>query len=93
MREELADAQCAVGLGYSESKWVCEHLLDAASTANPGLKTTVVRVAQMCGTSGVSGASVSGCWNTKEWVPALLKSSIELGCLPLIENVRTSSPF
>lgn len=92
MQEELADAQSAVGLGYSESKWVCEHLLGAASSASPGLKTTVVRVAQMCGTSGVDGASALGCWNTKEWVPALLKSSVQLGCLPLIENVRTHTP-
>lgn len=93
MKEELADARCAVGMGYPESKWVCENMLSAASSANPGLKTTVVRVAQLCGTSGIIGASARGCWNTKEWVPALVKASVQLGCIPLIDNVRTPLYF
>lgn len=77
MQEELADAQCAVGAGYPESKWVCENILNAASFVEPALKTTVVRVAQMCGMSGIGG--IPGCWNTKEWVPALFKASVQLG--------------
>lgn len=95
MDEELADARCAVGSGYPESKWVCENILSAASRPieNSGLKTTVIRVAQMCGMSGISGASASGCWNTKEWVPALFKASVQLGCVPLINNVRIKLLF
>lgn len=75
VKEGLADARCAVGMGYPESKWVCGNMLSAASSANPGLKTTVVRVAQLCGTSGIIGASASGCWNTKEWVHDSMRSS------------------
>lgn len=80
VEENFVDAQSALGSGYSESKWVCESILGAASK-NTSLKPVVVRVGQL------SGMSTSGCWNTKEWVPALFKSSIQLGCLPLIENV------
>lgn len=93
MKDELAETRCAVGMGYSESKWVCENMLEAASSGNPGLKTTVVRVFQLCRTNGMSGALASGCWNTKEWVPVLFKASVHLGCIPLIDNVRTPLLF
>lgn len=84
VKEDFVDAHSALGSGYSESKWVCESILSAASRST-SLKPVVVRVGQL------SGISTSGCWNTKEWVPALVKSSVHIGCLPLIENVRVSS--
>lgn len=77
------DAQCALASGYPESKWVCENMLGRAAEG-AGLPSIVVRVGQLCGMSGTG----SGRWNTKEWVPALVKSSIQLGCLPHIDNVR-----
>lgn len=80
MKEDFVDAGSALGSGYSESKWVCESILNTAS-ASTRLKPVVVRVGQL------SGISTSGFWNIKEWVPAMLKSSIELGCLPLVDNV------
>jgi thioester reductase-like protein len=40
----------------------------------------VVRVGQISG--GVNGA-----WNTSDWVPAIIKSSVTLGCLPGINGV------
>lgn len=84
VKEDFVDARSALGSGYSESKWVCESILSAASRST-SLKPVVVRVGQL------SGTSTSGCWNTKEWVPALVKSSVHIGCLPLIENVRIPS--
>lgn len=41
-----------------------------------------MRVGQITG-------SKSGAWNPAEWFPALVKSSIYLGCIPEMENVRT----
>ena len=40
------------------------------------MRTTVVRVGQLC------GDSVSGGWNEKEWVPALLRGAQVLGAFP-----------
>lgn len=77
------DAQCALASGYPESNWVCENMLGRAAEG-AGLPSIVVRVGQLCGMSGTG----FGRWNTKEWVPALVKSSIQLGCLPHIDNVR-----
>lgn len=80
VKEDFVDAQSALGSGYSESKWVCESILSAASSST-SLMPIIIRVGQL------SGVSTSGFWNAKEWVPALFKSSIQLGCLPVIDNV------
>lgn len=79
--EYLAEPDSALGLGYSESKWVSEHILRTASSQQTALSTTVMRCGQMTG--GPSGA-----WNTHEWFPSLLKSSIKMGKIPAIEGVR-----
>ncbi|KAH8110860.1 acetyl-CoA synthetase-like protein [Phellopilus nigrolimitatus] len=72
--EPLATPDTAIGTGYAESKWVSEHIIQIASEKTP-LSATVVRCGQMTG--GPSGA-----WNTHEWFPSLIKSSIALGMLP-----------
>ncbi|KAH8110846.1 acetyl-CoA synthetase-like protein [Phellopilus nigrolimitatus] len=72
--EPLATPDTAIGTGYAESKWVSEHILQVATEKTP-LSATVVRCGQMTG--GPSGA-----WNTHEWFPSLIKSSIALGMLP-----------
>lgn len=71
----------AAGSGYSESKWVTEHLFSLA-TEKTGLQTTSVRVGQ------VSGDQRLGGWNTTEWVAALVRASQRLGCIPVKEEVR-----
>jgi thioester reductase-like protein len=79
VEEKPLDAHVAAGTGYSESKWVSETILSIASK-EAGIPTTAVRVGQMTG-------SASGSWNAQEWVPSLLKSSIYLGCIPLLDKV------
>ena len=83
--EELVDASVAVGMGYGESKWVCEQLLGRASEAVSAVGTSfraiAVRLGQITGTSG------NGAWNTAEYVPAMLKSSQYLGCVPDLSGV------
>ncbi|KAF8488261.1 acetyl-CoA synthetase-like protein [Gautieria morchelliformis] len=66
----------AVGTGYSESKWVTERILEAASQKTT-MRTTVVRIGQL------SGSSKNGAWNLKEWVPAIMRGGQILGCVPL----------
>ncbi|KAI5119730.1 hypothetical protein M0805_008660 [Coniferiporia weirii] len=75
IKEEIVEAVSAVGAGYSESKWVCEELLSVASRKTP-LEPIIVRIGQL------SGMSTNGCWNTREWMPAMFKSSMTIGCLP-----------
>ncbi|KAI5121945.1 hypothetical protein M0805_002017 [Coniferiporia weirii] len=81
--EHLARPDSALGTGYAESKWVSEQILQKASASTP-LSTTVVRCGQMTG--GPSGA-----WNDHEWFPSLIKSSIALGKVPIMEGFQTVS--
>ena len=81
IKEELVSADIAVGTGYSESKWVSEQLLALVSRETP-LRTISLRCGQIAG-------SRNGAWNVQEWVHSLIKSSIHLGCLPLLPEVRS----
>jgi thioester reductase-like protein len=78
--EEHVEPQTVLGFGYGESKWVAETLLKRASEAT-GIETIVVRVGQL------SGDSVNGGWTTKEWFPALIRSSQSVGCIPIRTEV------
>lgn len=81
----LSDPAVAVGQGYSESKWVAEQILYSAEESM-NLKPVVVRVGQIAG--GINGA-----WNTSDWVPSIVKSSVALKCLPLMKGVCSTSVF
>lgn len=74
LSETHVGSATALGSGYTESKWVAEEILAKTSESTP-LKTTTVRVGQLCG--GINGA-----WNSHEWVPALVQSAKFLGCIP-----------
>ncbi|KAH0586648.1 hypothetical protein H2248_007864 [Termitomyces sp. 'cryptogamus'] len=76
--ESILDAYSAAGLGYSESKWVAEHILELAASA-ARLKVTIIRAGQL------SGAD-NGCWKVTEWFPTLVRSSRLIGCLPSIDE-------
>ncbi|KAJ7909506.1 male sterility protein-domain-containing protein [Mycena leptocephala] len=74
----ISDPRISVGLGYTESKWVAEMLLEIA-VKKTVLSPIIVRVGQL------SGAE-NGAWSAKEWFPALLRSSQLLGHLPTISG-------
>ncbi|KAI5116179.1 hypothetical protein M0805_002877 [Coniferiporia weirii] len=76
--EPLEQPDCALGMGYAESKWVSEQILEKASTMTP-LSTTIVRCGQMTG-------GPSGTWNSHEWFPSLMKSSVSLGKAPNVNG-------
>ena len=82
-------ASFALNSGYTESKWVCEALLRRtsadASAAGARLRAVAMRLGQ------ITGASRSGAWSTAEHVPALVKSSAYIGCLPDFDAVRRPS--
>ncbi|KAL8734972.1 MAG: hypothetical protein Q9181_002995 [Wetmoreana brouardii] len=74
--EFIADHSAAQPLGYSESKNVAEHILHSAfQRAN--VSSTILRVGQIAGP-----LTAKGKWNEDEWVPALIRSSKSLRCLP-----------
>ena len=79
--EEGVEASSAIGMGYTESKWIAEEiLLRVSEQAN--IRTTSVRLGQVCGDQ-------LGHWNEKEWFPALVKTAQFQRCLPDIEGVST----
>ncbi|TBU23410.1 acetyl-CoA synthetase-like protein [Dichomitus squalens] len=70
----LDDPASAFGTGYSESKWVTEHVLQNV-TERTGVHTVVMRLGQVAGDR-------KGYWNEREWFPSLVKSALFQKCLP-----------
>ncbi|KAJ3555779.1 hypothetical protein NM688_g2383 [Phlebia brevispora] len=81
----LAAPEVAAVNGYAASKYVAEQLLAKASTN--GLVATSLRVGQVC------GSKATGAWNTTDWVPILVKSSLSVGCLPALEGSASWVPM
>ncbi|GJJ12703.1 putative NRPS-like protein biosynthetic cluster [Clathrus columnatus] len=71
--------------GYSESKWICEQILETASKET-SLEPVIVRVGQICG-------GINGNWNAREWFPALVKVSLVLKALPEREGLVSFIPL
>lgn len=83
MGETFSDASLALGSGYSESKWVAESVLQSAASQTP-LRPIVLRIGQISG-------GINGCWNPMEWLPAMILSAKNVGCLP--DSVQVSNCF
>lgn len=69
-------------IGYAESKYVAERLIEAHSSS-AGFISSVMRVGQIAGPV----LSTAGVWGLREWFPSLLASSKYLGVLP--ESLRS----
>lgn len=63
--------------GYARSKFLSELLCNTA-VESLGIPAVVVRLGQVAGAVRRSG----GRWNENEWLPTLIISSRDLGCLP-----------
>lgn len=61
-------------LGYSETKWVAEKLVDAARQR--GLRTAIYRPGD------ITGTQKDGIWNLGDLVSRSLVGCIQLGCVP-----------
>ncbi len=73
----LPDYNMALPMGYGESKFVAETILQTA-VARARLHATVLRVGQIAGPLAADG----GQWNPAEWLPSLVRSAKTLGCVP-----------
>ncbi|KAF8896177.1 hypothetical protein BD779DRAFT_1608500 [Infundibulicybe gibba] len=80
--EPMADAAIAIGGGYGEGKYVSEQIV-----INSGLQASSFRIGQ------ISGGMPNGAWSVTEWVPALVKTSLALGALPLADGVISLIPM
>ncbi len=77
MPEEIVDEwSLPQPMGYAESKYVSERLLDEASRVS-GVPTAICRIGQVAGPTRGKGV-----WREGEWFPSLIRSSLELGILP-----------
>ncbi|KAM5346106.1 hypothetical protein ACJ41O_009111 [Fusarium nematophilum] len=73
----ITDSAVAQEMGYAQSKYVAERLLDIAHTKS-GIDVCCFRVGQIAGPVG----TVMGAWNKTEWFPALVDSCKKLGLVP-----------
>jgi thioester reductase-like protein len=75
---ELVSDDCSVAaaMGYGESKYIAERMLDLASHAE--VKANIFRVGQISGPVKTDNR----CWNKTEWFPSLVKTSKAMGVLP-----------
>ena len=75
--EALHDVTQTLPQGYGESKFVAEQLCGIASQQNIS-RISIHRVGQLGGPS-TPGA---GMWNTRDWFPALVRSSRTMRKIP-----------
>lgn len=72
----ITDWSVAEPLGYAQSKYVAERLLESAT--NAGISCVVWRIGQVAGPVVTEGTM----WNQREWLPSLIASSRFLGKIP-----------
>lgn len=80
----FVDKSTPIAMGYGQSKFLAENILDAASR-EAGVSATVCRVGQLTG--AVDGSR--GLWSKQEFIPSLICSSIHLGVIP--ESIGSAS--
>lgn len=71
----LTDLSLAA-MGYGQSKQVSSIVLDTAAKL-AGVPAAVVRLGQVAGPTTQQGS-----WNSHEWLPTIIESSVQLGSLP-----------
>lgn len=77
----ITDTKCPAGMGYGQSKYVVERILDYASKKLKLANTRIARVGQIAGTSTPEQGPPHG-WNRHEWLPSLVISSHYLKAIP-----------
>ncbi|EKM48480.1 uncharacterized protein PHACADRAFT_108873, partial [Phanerochaete carnosa HHB-10118-sp] len=82
--EALPDPRVAAANGYGASKFVVEQVL--ARAAARGLECTAIRLGQVC------GPEASGAWSAQDWLPILVKTSVNLGSFPDLTGTVSWAP-
>ncbi|KAL2821419.1 hypothetical protein BDW59DRAFT_109738 [Aspergillus cavernicola] len=75
--EVITNPACTAAMGYGESKYLGERILNYASTKFPSSAFGICRIGQIAGT-----AKDPRGWNRSEWLPSLIISSRYLKALP-----------
>lgn len=70
----------AGGMGYGQSKWVVEKIMQRAGQVVPSARFGVLRIGQLV------GDTESGVWNETEAWPLMFRSANEVGALPLLDE-------
>ncbi|KAK7414427.1 hypothetical protein QQX98_006705 [Neonectria punicea] len=71
----------AHGMGYAQSKLVCEHIVQKA-VQNAGITARIIRVGQ------ITADTVNGIWNESEAIPLLLSTVKTLRILPTLDETH-----
>ena len=75
----IDDPSAPSPMGYGQSKYVAEHILNRATEASHGtIAIAILRVGQIAGPVETSGAA----WPAREWFPSLVISSRSVRALP-----------
>jgi thioester reductase-like protein/acyl-coenzyme A synthetase/AMP-(fatty) acid ligase len=64
------DSHHAANLGYGQSKWVTENILERLSHQYPELSVSILRIGQL------SGDTLHGIWNLREAWPLMIETSL-----------------
>ena len=75
----VSDPSAPSPMGYGESKYVAEHVLNRATQESRGaISTVILRIGQIAGPVKSSKAA----WPAREWLPSLVISSQTVRALP-----------
>ncbi|GAM37529.1 hypothetical protein TCE0_024f07522 [Talaromyces pinophilus] len=77
--EIITDLTCPAAMGYGESKYLAERIIDYAATKLRATKFATARIGQVAGTSRHEQYHS---WRRDEWLPSLIVSSAYLKALP-----------
>jgi thioester reductase-like protein len=72
----IEDSSMTLPQGYTQSKYIAERIIVEAVKAGSGLRATVCRVGQLC------GSTETGAWPSYEYTPRILRSVMLLGVAP-----------
>jgi thioester reductase-like protein len=79
LEDIVSDPSAPSPMGYGESKYVAEHVLNRATGASQGaISSAILRIGQIAGPAKSSKAA----WPAREWLPSLVISSKTIGVLP-----------
>ncbi|KAF7894001.1 hypothetical protein EAF00_007515 [Botryotinia globosa] len=73
----IDDVSASLAMGYAESKYITEYLLDYTAKTYPALLIQIARIGQVAGP-----VSTRSSWNRQEWLPRLVLTSVQLGIIP-----------
>ncbi|RAK95699.1 NRPS-like enzyme [Aspergillus ibericus CBS 121593] len=77
--EEILHTPSPASTAYANSKYIAEHILHYASKTLPStsVRMSIARVGQIAGS-----IHTPGLWNSGEWFPSLVLSSLDVGAVP-----------